>query len=153
MNVETVEVRPRPMLYLTRRAAMADIGRTMGEMFEVMGRFIGARHVPVAGPPLAIYRDHAADGVTIDLGFPIAPGASAMAAGEIRAGTTPGGRAARAVHHGPYDGLRATYAELGAYLAKRGLAMPARSWEVYVNEPGKVPAADLATEIFLPLPT
>jgi hypothetical protein len=54
MNVETVEVRPQPMLYLTRRAAMADIGRIMGEMFEAMGRFVGERHVPRAGPPRGI---------------------------------------------------------------------------------------------------
>jgi effector-binding domain-containing protein len=75
-----------------------------------------------------------------------------MASGEIRAGTTPGGRAARVIHHGPYDGLRNTYAELGSYLASQGLVMPPRSWEVYLNEPGKVPDADLATEIFVPLP-
>lgn len=153
MKVETVKLQPQPMLYLTRRSTMdpATIGQTMGEMFAAMGGFIGERHPPVSGPPMAIYRDHAADGMTIDLGFPVAGAGTAMAGGEVKAGTTPGGTALKVVHRGPYDRLRDTYGELEAHFAKEGIPMPARSWEVYLNEPGVVPDADLLTEIYMPV--
>jgi effector-binding domain-containing protein len=153
MKVETVELHPRPMLYLTRRSGMdpAAIGQAMAEMFAAMGKFIGERNPPVAGPPLAIYRDHAADGVTIDLGFPVAEAGAALQGGEVKAGSTPGGKALKVVHRGPYDQLRATYGELEAHMAMKGILMPSRSWEVYLNEPGAVPDADLLTEIYMPL--
>ena len=94
MKVETVALRPQPMLYLTRRSGMdpAAISRAMGEMFAAMGAFIGERNPPVAGPPMAIYRDHAADGVTIDLGFPVAEAGAALQGGEVKAGSAPGGK-------------------------------------------------------------
>ncbi len=155
MKVETVELHPQPMLFLSRRSTMdpAAIGQAMGEMFAAMGLFIGEKQPPVAGPPLAIYRDHDSGGVTIDLGFPVAKAGVSLAAGEIRSGTTPGGRAIKVVHRGPYDRLRATYAELEAHFAEKGIPMPARTWEVYLNEPGTVSEADLLTEIYMPIPS
>jgi len=153
MNIETVEIEPRPMLYLTRQSAMdpAAISRTMSEMFTEMGRFIGEKHVPVTGAPLAIYHDHADGKISIDLGFPVAPSAASLAQGDIKAGLTPGGKALKAVHRGPYDRLRDTYGELEGQLRKAGIPLPPRSWEVYLNEPGLVADKDLLTEIYMPV--
>lgn len=155
MKVETVQLQPQPMLYLTRRTGMApsEISRTMGEMFSAMGQFIGMKQAPVAGPPLAVYRDHTAGAVTVDLGFPVAEAGLSLAQGDVMAGRTPGGPALKVVHRGPYDQLRATYVALESELARRGIPLPARSWEVYLNEPGAVPDGDLLTEIYMPLPT
>ena len=153
MQIETVEVEPRPMLYVTRRSAMDSptIGQAMAEMFTTLGQFIGDKHVPVAGPPFAVYRDHANGTMAMDLGFPVPAAAAAMASGDVKAGTTPGGKAMRLVHVGPYDRLRDTYAEIEDHLRKNGLPMPEKSWEVYLNEPGTVPGDELRTEIYVPI--
>lgn len=153
MQIETVEVEPQPMLFITRRSAMdpATISRTMAEMFATLGQFVGEKHVPVAGPPFAVYRDHTMGSMAIDLGFPVPEAATAMASGDVRSGMTPGGRALRLVHVGPYDGLRSRYGQIEDHLRKNGLPMPEQSWEVYLNEPGAVPDSELRTEIYMPV--
>lgn len=153
MNVEIVTLDAQPMLYLTRMTTIDSeaIGRAMGEAFDTLGAFIGSRQVPVAGPPLAIYRDYADGNVTMDIGFPVPAAASALAADEVKAGMTPGGKAARAIHMGRYDMVGNAHDALGAYFKKLGHPIPTRSWEVYLNEPGKVPDAELKTEVYMPV--
>jgi effector-binding domain-containing protein len=152
MQTETVQVKSQPMIYVRRKSAMAPeaIGKAMAEAFDALGAFVGKNNVAVAGPPLAIYHDYSDAGVTMDVGFPVAD-AGVKAAGEIKTGETPGGKALKAVHRGPYDNLRATYDTLGKEMQKSGIPMPAYSWEVYLNEPGTTPDADLVTEIFMPV--
>lgn len=117
MKLEVVTVKGQPMLFVTRKTPMAAIGQAMGEAFETLGAFIGRNGIAPAGPPITVYRDHAAGNVTMDVGFPVAKAALAKAAGEVKAGTTPSGKAFKAVHRGPYDRLRDTY---GTMEAKEG---------------------------------
>jgi effector-binding domain-containing protein len=153
MQIETVQTKSQPMLYVSKTSTMVpdDIGKAMGEAFDALGRFVGAHQVPVVGPPLAIYRDYSAGGVTMDVGFPVAASAVDLADGEIKAGETPGGKALKAVHRGSYDTLRQTYDALGRHMAESGIPTPRYSWEVYLNEPGTTSDADLVTEIFMPV--
>ena len=151
MRIETVQTKSQPMLYVRRTSTMApdDIGKAMGEAFGALGKYIGENQVAVAGPALAIYHDYSEQGVTMDIGFPVAAGAEA--GGEIQLGETPGGKALKAVHIGPYDTLRNTYDALGDHMKENGIATPPLSWEVYVSDPATTPPAELVTEIFMPV--
>ncbi len=155
MLIETIEAETRPMLYVTRSASMApnDIAATMEEAFGAIGAFLGRSGVRPAGPPVAVYhdRDQGAGTMTIDLGFPVACCDTTKATGEVHAGQTPSGKALKAVHHGPYPKLGETYGKLEAHLKRIGLPVPATAWEVYVSDPDKTPAADLLTEIYMPI--
>lgn len=154
LRTETVQTRSQPMLYVTKTSSMAPdaIGKAMGDAFGALGMFIGQNQIQVAGPPLAVYRDHTDSGVTMDIGFPVAEPDAAKAAGDIRAGKTPSGKALKAVHLGSYDSLRETYAALEAQMEKDGVPMPDRSWEVYLTDPDTTAEAEQVTEIFMPLP-
>ena len=153
MEIETVEAAARPMLYVTRGSSMDpdEIAGVMGDAFGTLGAFIGKAGIAPAGPPLAVYRDWQSDGMKIDVGFPVAPGDRAKAAGEIMAGDTPAGRALKTVHRGAYAQLRDTYAKLEAHMKEAGIPMPASAWEVYVSDPDTTPEADLLTEIYMPV--
>lgn len=154
MKTETVDLTPQPMIYVTRRTQMAPgaIQKAMGEAFQALGAFIGAKQVPVVGPPLALYRDYEPDGsFHCDVGFPVAEAGLALAEGEVKAGRTPAGRAIKAIHQGPYDTLRDSWTELEAELKKAGTPMPPIAWEVYISDPDKTPPADLKTELYLPV--
>jgi len=83
------------------------------------------------------------------VGFPVSAADAAKATGNILAGSTPGGYAVKAIHKGPYEGLAATYAAVEAQMASAGIAQGPVSWEVYLNEPGTTPAAELVTEIYM----
>ena len=77
--------------------------------------------------------------------------AAAKATGAIKAGATPGGRALKAVHHGPYSGFADTYAAIEAEMKDEGVPQDATMWEIYLGEPGITPDADLVTEIYFPV--
>ncbi len=144
MQIQTVEVASRPMLYITRAATMApqDIAAVMQEAFGAIGAFIARTQVRPVGPPLAIYRnwDETTQKMQIDLGFPVAPGDTARADGEVKVGETPRGAA-----------LRDTYRLLEDHIRQARLPMPPMAWEVYVGDPANTPEEELLTEIYMPL--
>lgn len=149
LQTETVETRPQPMLYVrkTAKADPATIGPAMAEAFKTLGAFIGTHGIDVIGPPLAVYRDYEGGRVTLEVGVPVAAAALGRARGEVKAGATPSGKALKVVHHGSYETLGDTYAEI----EKAGLRLEPYSWEVYPNDPSTTPAEQLVTEIFMPL--
>ncbi|MGD9739281.1 MAG: GyrI-like domain-containing protein [Bauldia sp.] len=153
MNIETTTVTSAPMLYVTRTTPMAPeaIAAAMQDAFTSIGTFVGQNAVEVTGPPIAVYRDYGAETVTMDVGFPVTKASLGKAGNGVRSGTTPGGKALMAVHVGPYDRLRETYAAIGDELNRRGITMPATSWERYVGDPAATPPEELRTEIYLPL--
>lgn len=151
MQAETVKTHAEPMIYVRYRVGMdsAEIGEKMGEAFQTLGRFIGEHAIGVAGPPLAIYHDYAKDGMTMDVGFPVAAASLGKADGAVKAGQTPSGTALKFRHQGPYDNLRATYDAIGAQFASEGRPMSPLCWEVYINDPDVTADEDLVTEIFM----
>lgn len=151
MNITRVELTPQPMVYVTATASMAEMSAVMGTTFATLGRFIGTSGVTPLGPPLAIYHDWSGDRTAVDVGFPVSAADAGKAAGEVRAGMTPGGFALKAVHVGPYDDFPATYAAIGAALKAAGIPESTRMWEVYLGEPGVTPDAELITEIYTPV--
>ena len=52
----------------------------------------------------------------------------------------PGGRAAVAVHVGPYEGLADTWGRLLGWLAEQGLQPGPEMWEEYLSPPEGDPA-------------
>lgn len=141
----------QPMVYVTTRSSMLpdDIAARMGELFNRLELFFGESSVRPAGPPLAIYRDWDGDGMTIEVGFPVAQGDLAKAHGDVLAGHAPQGDAAKVLHRGSYDTLRDTYGEMEQEMKRLGIAMGPLAWEVYLGDPGKTPEEDLLTEIYM----
>lgn len=151
MQSETVQTHAQPMIYVRYTVGMdsADIGRKMGEAFQTLGQFIGQNAIAPAGPPLAVYHDYTDTGMTMDVGFPVAAAALGKAAGAVKAGATPSGKARKYLHKGPYDTLRDTYGEIQKQFEAEGTPMSPVCWEVYLSDPDSTPEADLVTEIFM----
>jgi len=126
--------------------------------YDQIGREFGRLGGLLKGPPpagsqmIAVYHDDPAVTPTNDL---------RSDAALIIAGTTPtpeglveqhlpGGRYARTVHKGGYEGLPATWNALkNEWLAKNGHRMAHPSYEVYLNNPMTTPKDALLTEIYL----
>jgi AraC family transcriptional regulator len=153
MKLETVTVEARPFLYVSHTIKMDPdaIRGVMDRSFRTLGAFMGKSRTAPSGPPIALYRDYAGGSVTIDLGFPVSQESLAKAGGEVKAGRTPGGKAMRVIHKGPYAKIRDTYTTVEGEMKKDGIPTPARMWEVYVSDPQKTPEAELLTEIYMPV--
>jgi AraC family transcriptional regulator len=62
----------------------------------------------------------------------------------------PAGRYARTVHVGPYEQLGDTWARfMGEWLPASGFRIDGASYEIYRNDPTKVPKPELVTDLYL----
>ena len=147
-----VTIKQQPQL---RIAGIRHIGpyEQIGREFGALGRILGGPP-PAGSQMIAVYHDDPA----------VTPPATLRsdAALALRDGTptpnglieqrVPGGRYARTVHKGSYEGLPAAWNALkNEWLPKSGHHMGHPSYEVYLNNPMTTPPAELLTEIYLRL--
>ena len=85
-----------------------------------------------------------------EIGLPVAKAVSA--AGRMQPGVWPAMTLARAVYHGPYEGLASAWGEFGKWISANGHQPATELWEQYVAGPesGSDPAA-WRTELNRPL--
>jgi DNA gyrase inhibitor GyrI len=108
---------------------------------------MASRAIERAGLPMTITRGRDGQGLLLEAAIP-ALATGVEPGGHVRAGFSPGGRAARVVHRGPQDRMGATYEKLAAWMAVHGLQEGRVSWEQYVSDPAQTPTEDLQTHIY-----
>ena len=153
-KVETVEVAAQPFvgLRMTTSGDPQAIGSAMAPGFVALLGHLAERELEMAGMPLAVYHDFSPDQTTFEVGLPInAADADRAGDGDIAVGETPGGRAVKALHIGPYAKLGETHGAIMTFMADRGLQPAGPSWEVYVDDPGDADESTLRTEIYYPI--
>ena len=136
---------PQLALMVRKRVSMTTIGGAMNEAFGAIMAHVEAGGAQFAGPPFALYPGEIGDEFDVVVCTPVAPGATAGPGVDLE--EVPGGPAACTMHKGPYDAVGEAYGALQAWMAANGKqpGFPAR--EVYLNEPGTVPAEELLTEV------
>jgi effector-binding domain-containing protein len=149
-----IEIRPiTPRRYVgVRRVVKHDgLGPACAEILPRVAAWLQAKGAEPEGPPILVY--HSVNQATGDFDAQPAFFVSAPVDGEgdITAGETAGGEALCALHVGPYATLGETWAEVFARAAALHRRVTKSSWEAYLNTPAEVPAAELRTEIFVPI--
>lgn len=115
----------------------------------VLAVLAGQGRAPV-GPPFAWYAGPPTDEVYLEAGFPV--DAPIEATGEVVPSHLPGGRAATAVHVGPYSTMTATYDMLRGWILAHGLIPTVAMWETYLTDPAADPdPSTWRTEIHWPI--
>lgn len=149
----TIENRPPLRVFFVRHVgAYSRISEAFARLEELAG---AAGLLDASAKRLAVYRDdpkttpeaqlRSDAGVIVPEGAPLPAGL-----GELRIA---GGRHARAVHLGPYEGLGDAWARLKKeWLPKSGERLGnGVTYEVYLNTPMEVRPEELVTELYLPL--
>lgn len=157
MDMNIVELSVRNSLAVRYRTSMADLSKSMGQVYGEIAAFMAKKGIAFAGPPFAMYYNMDMDDLDLEIGFPVASAvASALAAtisgeGRVKVGQLPGGKLATATHIGAYDGIAETYERLTAFVAEKGLKPEDFMYEEYLNSPEDTPPEKLATNIYFPL--
>ena len=147
---EVVTLEPTTAAVVRGTVAAEEITDFFDRSFSVLGEAIAAQGVSPTGPAFGLYRGLPDETIDVAVGFPtdrpIEPDGSA------EAGELPGGRVARVVHAGAFDGLGEAWQRLGAWIAEQGMSPGETYWEVYVTEPSPdMDPADLRTELNWPV--
>ena len=158
--MSTVEVKncaAQPTASVRVRVNPAELATVFPRYLPVIGARAGQVGAAIAGPPFARYHAMSATEFDVELGVPLARpmvGQQALfdaGEGEIGHSELPDCRAATLVYHGPYGGLGGAWDELQTWVEREGLVATAAGWEVYVDDPERVPAQQLRTELYLPV--
>ena len=147
---ELVTVQPTTTAVVRGTVSAEEITDFFDRSFSVLGEAIAAQGVSPTGPAFGFYRGMPDETIDVAVGFPtdrkIEPDGSA------EPGELPGGRVARVVYAGGFDGLGEAWQRLGAWIAEQGLTPGENYWEVYVTEPSPdMDPADLRTELNWPV--
>jgi AraC family transcriptional regulator len=149
-SIERRDVEPRPILFIRRTVARAEIAAAIGDCLGRVFTHCQTAGIPLAGPPFSRYPAAGPGLVTLEVGMPLAVAAAGV--GEIEAGTLQGGPVAFAVHAGSYDRLADTYAAIERWIGEQRYRPGGAPWEVYLTNPAEYPdPADWRTEIYWPL--
>ena len=147
---ELVTVEPRTTAVVRGTITAEEVTDFFDRSFSVLGEAIAAQGVAPTGPAFGRYRGIPDETMDLEVGFPTERAIEPDGAAEP--GELPGGRVARVVHAGSFDGLAGAWQGLGAWIAEQGLTPGETYWEVYLTEPSPdMDPADLRTELNWPV--
>jgi effector-binding domain-containing protein len=147
MNCAIVDVGPVLLALHAAEVPRGQVPARIRAMYDVAYAWLRQSGLRQAGHNYAIYDECRPDRLRVRVGFPMAERFADTA--ELRCVEFAPGRAACAVHVGPYGRMGETYALLEAWCASQGLARSGVSWEVYGD--WTEDATKLETSIYLGL--
>ncbi|UDY35223.1 GyrI-like domain-containing protein [Dermatobacter hominis] len=130
---EIVEQAEQITMVIKRVSPMAELASVFDTAFPALAGVLADQQVQPLSPAFALYHGEPTDTADLEVGF--ITGAPIEPVGEVVVSTLPGGRVARTVHAGGYDGLGEAWGSLLAWIAGQGLAASGELWEVYLTEP------------------
>ena len=127
------------------------LGALCGEVLPRLSAWLAERGVSAQGAPALVY--HSVNTQTGDFDVQPVLFVAEPLAGEadIEPGQTAGGEVLFACHVGPYHELGKAWSAVFGRAEAMGRPVTKSSWELYVDDPGKVSEAKLRTEIYVPI--
>lgn len=146
---ELMEVEATPTAVIRGAVPMTEITTFYDRSFTEVAAEIGRQGRSPRGA-FGLYLAPPADVIELEVGFTV--DADIEPDGDVVPSSLPGGRVARLVHHGAYDGLGEAWGALMTWVGEQGLAPAGPMWEVYVTDPTpEMDPASLRTDLFCPV--
>jgi effector-binding domain-containing protein len=147
---ELITTSATPTAVVREVVPMSALAPFYDRAFSVLPKTVAGQGVAITGAAFGYYFGMPGETVDLAAGFPT--DRPVEPEGGVIAGELPGGRVARVVHTGSYDGLGEAWQALGAWIGEQGLTPGGEFWEVYVTEPSPdMDPADLRTELYWPV--
>ena len=128
----------------------SDITKVMGPGIGELMAAVAAQGIGPTGPWFSHHFAMHPDTFDFEIGVPVSGALSPV--GRVMPGSLPGGRVARTILHGNYDGLGSGWGEFLGWVAAEGHATAPDLWETYVKGPESHPdPASWRTELNKPL--
>jgi effector-binding domain-containing protein len=138
-----------PALIIRTRAPVFRLAKVFGEAYAVLEKYLAEIGEKPADAPFGAYFNMNMFSLDIAIGFPVRkplPGKEKVQAYEI-----PAGKAAVAMHIGPYGKVGAAYKAIDSFLRANHLTKTGVCYEFYLNDPTTTPPDQLQTRVMFPL--
>ena len=147
---EIVEIEPQTTAVIGGIIPVGDLTTFFDRAFSRLPGILADQGVSPIGAAFAWYEEPPLDTVDIQVGFPT--DRAIETAGDVVAARLPGGRVARLVHEGSFDGRGDSGSRLMGWVIGNGHQPTGGFWEVYLTEPSPdMDPATLRTELNCPL--
>lgn len=149
-DVTLKETTPQTVAALRTPSSLRTIADDLANGFAALVARIGASGGEITGPPFVTYHqmiDEETDG-DIEICIPVT---DVEADGQVQRVDRAAELVARTVHRGPYDELGPAYHTVAGWIQEHGHQMAGAPRELYLNDPGQVPADELLTEVQWPI--
>ncbi len=155
LAAEVLDVKPRTVAYVSGRSAKNEkaMGAAIDTAYGEIGRFLRTQGLEPAGPRITINTRWDGSAYEFEAAVPVSgePAMGVPAGSAVRLKQTYAGKAVRATHVGPYQGLPAVYERLFAFVAAHGYEMAGPPWDEYVSDPGSTEENRLVTRVYVPV--
>ena len=130
---EIVQVPARITAIIRVVVPRAEIRKVMGPGIGELMRTIADQRLKATGPWFTRHFSMQAERFDFEIGIPLPT--PVRAAGRVEPGELPGGKLARVVHVGGYDGLPLAWTEFNFWLSSHEHEPKPEHWESYVRGP------------------
>lgn len=136
-DVDEVALTAKPAGVMAGQSSWDDGFATLKNTFAKIEEDLARAGIVATGRPLAIFIETDDAGFRFEAMIPaqIPPGKTTIS-DNVRAGTTPSGKALRFVHQAPYDDIDSTYETITAYLDAKSIVVRDTFVEEYVGDFG-----------------
>jgi AraC family transcriptional regulator len=149
IDIEVKDVEPQWVLSIRQDTTPEGMGAVFQQLVQVIDAYREKKGIDRAGPLIGLYHDYREDHVDIEIAVPVS--GPAEGEGRIEAKELPGGRAAVAMHEGPYETIGQVHEALDAFVHERG-GHGETPREVYHVRPDDDPdPASWRTEVVYPI--
>jgi len=149
-DIQLVQEPPRPLVGVRRQVPVTELPAYFAEVLPKVMRWVQSQGVQPASMPMAMWCAMDMDSGIADCHAGCLVAHAVQGEGEITPGTTAGGDVLVTTHKGPYDTVGQSWQAVYKRAAELGRT-PGAGYEIYVDDPTDTPAAELRTEIHLPL--
>lgn len=148
----TAEVKPIDSMYVASTAKMgpyAQVGTSVMELFT----WLGKNKITPAGKPFGIYYDNPATVKPESTRYEVCVPVPAKTKGDKMVMIKKFGPAlvAATLYVGPYENVSPVYPKLMQWITNNNYEIVGPAYEFYMNDPGKVPAESLKSEVAFPV--
>ncbi len=142
-----VTVDPATTAVVRGTVSLDEIRDFFDQSFSVLGEVLTNQQVSITGAAFSRYQGEVEEEpIDLEVGFPTDRAIDAD--GSAEAGELPGGRVARLVHAGSFDGLGDSWQRLADWIGAADLVPGDDRWEVYLTEPSpEMDPNELRTEL------
>lgn len=142
------EARPAAVIHIT--VPREKIQEVMGAAIQEAMSAATAQGIGPAGPVFAHHFDMTPGIFNFEVGVPVS--GPVTPAGRVKQSQLPGGKVARTIYTGPYEGLGDAWGDFIDLIEAQGLIRAPHLWECYLTDPGTTPdPAHYQTELNHPI--